>query len=223
MSYDCKPIMRTFLLFIAFCLVWSCENSNKDSDELTLVNPISKKDKYLVEAGRDVESVDSSIMVNPEDLQMIKFKMFPSFLQAHSISYSTTDRELSFFQITQQLFRTDDYYKIPEEEREHHLYLFMKKHSSKNFHTKITEKEEQLILNEWAAFKKAGYKGKMLEGFDGAEFYTSIYEKDTIVLVNTTSPSSHHTKLLAVLLDLSKKYAKDSITQVNIEHLKGYL
>ncbi len=216
--------MRTFLLlFITFCLVWSCENSNKDSEELPLENPISKKDKFLIEAERDVESIDSSIVVNSDDLHMINFKIFPSFFQAHSISYNTRDRELYFFQITQQLFRTDDYYKIPEEEREHHLYLFMKKHSSKNFHTKITEKEEQLILNEWVAFKKAGYKGKRVEMMDGAEFYTSIYEKDTIALVNTTSPSSHHTKLLAVLLDLSKKYAKDSITQVNIDHLKNYL
>ena len=219
-----KPFMRTaLLLIITFCLVWSCENSNKNSDELSLENPISKKDKFLVEAGRDVERIDSSIVVNNDDLQMIKFRIFPSFLQAHSIYYSTADRKLSFFQTTQKLSITDDYYKIPEEEREHHLYLFMKKHSSKNFHAEITEKEEQLILKEWKAFNKAGYKAKILEGIDGAEFYTSIYEKDTIVLVNTISPSSHHTKLLAVLLDLSKKYAKDSITQVNIEHLKGYL
>lgn len=99
----------------------------------------------------------------------------------------------------------------------------MKKNSSKNFHQEITPKEEQLILKNWAEFKKAGYKFKNVESLDGAEFYTSIYERDTIVYVNTNSPSNNQTKLLKALFELCEKYAKDSITKRNINYLKGYL
>lgn len=207
-----------FLIFVLLIFI-NCKKDISDSSKET----ISRKDKFLVESDRDVESLDSTIIADFEDLEMIQVRIFPSFDQGHSIRFNKRDRKIEFFQITQKLNRTEDYYRIPEEEREYHLNLFMKKNSSKNFQTEITKEEEELILKEWSKLKQANYKAKKVKMMDGASFYTEIYERDTIALINTNSPSSHHTKLIKTLFDLSEKYAKDSITIRNINRLKEYL
>lgn len=213
-----------FLVLLFFGLI-SCKKEYSMSKNSTsnYVEYSNKKNKRTFETERDVETQDSSIQVNPTDLESIQIRIYPSFAQDHAITYTPKDRNLSFYQISHKLNRTEDYYKIPEEEREYHLYEFMKKNSSKNFHQEITPKEEQIILKYWAEFKKAKYQFKNIEQIDGAEFYTSIYERDTIVYVNTNSPSSHQTKLLKTLFELCEKYANDSITKRNIKDLKGYL
>jgi dissimilatory sulfite reductase (desulfoviridin) alpha/beta subunit len=212
-----------FSIFLLLLFI-SCKDEKQPSQDSSYYEDYSnKKNKRWIESERDVETQDSSIQVDPTDLELIRIRIYPSFAQDHAITYSTLDRKLSFYQISQKLNRTEDYYKIPEEEREYHLYQFMKKNSSKNFHQEITPKEEQIILKYWAEFKKAKYQFKNIEQMDGAEFYTSIYERDTIVYVNTNSPSNHQTKLLKTLFDLCEKYAQDSITKRNINDLKEYL
>ena len=214
------PFIFSFLI-LTICACKKEESQFSDSNSV-VVNS-NKKSKFSVEAERDVESLDSSIKINHSDLQKIRVRIYPSFAQDHALTYNSGKREIAFFQISQTLNRTDDYYKIPEEEREYHLYKFMKKNSSKNFQAVITQEEEQLILKEWFQFKKANYQFKNVETLDGAEFFMSIYERDTIVYANTNSPSSHHEKLIKTLLYLSEKYTKDSITIRNIQSLKEYL
>ncbi|HLV23892.1 MAG TPA: hypothetical protein VKY36_03840 [Moheibacter sp.] len=217
--------MKKILFVLLIITLINCKDRNLNSTENSseIEEFTEKKDKFLVEAERDVESLDSTISIDFKKLQKIQVRIFPSFDQGHSISFDSRDRKISFFQITQNLNRTVNYYKIPEEEREYHLYEFMKNNSSKNFQKEISQEEEQNILKDWATFKKANYQFKNIEQFDGAEFFTSIYEKDTILYVNTNSPSSHQTKLLKNLLDLCAKYAEDSITKRNISSLKEYL
>lgn len=215
---------RFLLAILAFSSIVSCEKkvSKTEKNNVNYVE-INKKNKYSVESDRDVETQDIMIQIDPSEFDRIRMLIYPFFAQDHSITYSVKDRKIGFYQISQKLGRTEDYFNIPEEEREYHLYQFMKKNSSQNFHHEITKEEEQLILKYWSEFKKANYQFKNVEMMDGAEFFTSIYERDTIVYVNTNSPSSHHTKLLGTLFDLSEKYAKDSITKRNIQILKGYL
>jgi hypothetical protein len=216
-----KFIFLVLLFFgLVSCKKESSESKNTSSNYMEYSN---KKNKRWIENERDVETQDSSIQVDPTDLELIRIRIYPSFAQDHAITYTPKDRKLSFYQISHKLNRTEDYYKIPVEERENLLYQHMKKNSSQNFHQEITQKEEQLILKNWAEFKKTGYKFKNVESLDGAEFYTSIYERDTIVYVNTNSPSNHQTKLFKTLFDLCEKYAEDSITKRNINYLKEYL
>lgn len=216
--------IKFLLSILVFSSLFSCErkNSTKENSNHNYIED-KRKNKYSVESDRDVETQDTLIQVDLSEFESIRLRIYPSFAQDHSITYSVKDRKIGFYQISQNLGRTEDYYKIPEEEREYHLYQHMKKNSSKNFHHQITREEEQMILKYWSEFKKANYQFKNVEMLDGAEFYTSIYEKDTIVYVNTNSPSSYQTKLLRTLFEVSEKYSKDSITKRNIEILKGYL
>ncbi|MBA5630448.1 hypothetical protein [Moheibacter lacus] len=213
--------MKNLVLFVLIIL--SFANCREDKTTNSVEQLSYKKDKYLVESQRDVESLDSLIEVENDDLERIRIRIFPSFEQGHSITYSTRDHKIGFYQITQTLNRTEDYYKIPEGKREYHLYEFMKKNSSQNFQHEIMKEEEKVILKHWEAFKKANYQFKNVEMMDGAEFFTSIYERDTIVYVNTNSPSTHQTKLLKTLFELCEKYTEDSITKRNISRLKEYL
>ena len=221
-----KPFMRTLLvLFISFCLAWSCKNSNKDSGELSLENPISKKDKFLVEAERDVESIDTSIVVNPDDFIRIGMNIFPSFDEAHYIDLDFNNQEIAVYQITQtnDLYITNEYFELPNSEKEDYLYQRMKENKTKDFRFTAKKDEINELLDAIKQFKQSKYKVKSVEIFDGSSFYMGIIEKDTIIYLGTNSPSSHQKKFLKKLFDICRNNAKDSITKRNISNLIEYL
>jgi len=221
-----KSFMRTALLLsIVFCLVWSCENSNKDSEELSLENPISKEDKFLIEAGRDVESIDSSIVVNNDDFIRISMEIFPSFDEAHYIDLDFNNQEIAVYQKTQtnDLYITSEYFELPNSEKEDYLYQRMKENKTKDFRFTAKKDEINELLDAIKPFKQSKYKVKSVQIFDGASFYMGIIEKDTIVYLGTNSPSSYQKNFLKKLFDTCQNHAKDSITKRNILRLKDYL
>lgn len=221
-----KSFMRTALLLsIVFCLVCSCENSNKDSNELSLENPISKEDKFLVESGRDVESLDPTIEVNMDDFERIGMEIFPSFDEAHYIDLDFLKREIGVYQKTQtnELYISGEYFELPNSEKEDYLYQRMKENKTKDFRFTVNKDEINEILDAIKPFKQSKYKVKSIEILDGASFYMGIIEKDTIVYLGTNSPSSHQKNFLKKLFDICQNHAEDSITKRNISNLKGYL
>lgn len=111
--------MKILSLSLFILLFISCKENSSQSDNTTLISfpeQSQKKDKRFVENERDVETQDSSIQVDPIALELIRIRIYPSFAQDHAITYTPKDRKLSFYQISHKLNRTEDYYKIPEEE-----------------------------------------------------------------------------------------------------------
>lgn len=215
--------MKYALFFGLIFLVLSCKKD--ESPDYSIKDSSTQKDKYLIEAKRDVESLDSTILVNSDDFIRIRLDMFPSFEEAHSIDLDFNDKEVRFFQTTQNksLYITNEYHKLPKNQKEEYLYNEMKLNESVNFDFRLNQKEIEELVNSLKYLKQSKYKTKMVEMFDGASFYMSINEKDTIVLMGTNSPSSHQRNFLNKLFEICQIHTNDSITRRNIERLKEYL
>ena len=216
------PFIFSFLI-LTICACKKEESQFSDSNSV-VVNS-NKKSKFSVEAERDVESLDSTISVNLEDFVRIRLDMFPSFDQAHSVNIDFNDKKLEFFQITQNksLYVTNDYLKLSGDLKDDYLYQQMKINESENIHFTLSKNEVQKLVNSLKYLKQSKYKAKIIEVIDGAAFYMSIYEKDTIVLMGTNSPSSHQRNFLYQLFNIIQNRKKDSITIRNIQSLKEYL
>ncbi len=213
-------------LIILFCL--SCHNSDESNPSTvpnSPIDPSKKKNKFLVESGRDVESLDTTILVDPEDFLRINLTMFPSFDEAHSINLDLIDKEISVYQMTQtnDNYITSEYFKLKNEEKDDYLYQQMKANKTKDFHFSLDQNEIKSLQNSLKSLKQSKYKVKSVEMMDGAAYYMSVYEKDTIVFMGTNSPSSHQTDFLIKLFEIVQNHANDSITRRNISNLRGYL
>lgn len=214
-----------FVLLISIQII-SCKNQNQssvDSNETRVST--TKKDKFLVESQRDIESLDSTIEVNIDDFERIGMEIFPSFDEAHYIDLDFLKREIGVYQKTQtnELYISGEYFELPNSEKEDYLYQKMKENKTKDFHFKVNQKEMNDLLNAIKLFKQAKYKVKSVQQYDGATFYMNVYEKDTIVFMGTNSPSSHQKKFLMKLFETVENHAEDSITKRNINRLKEYL
>jgi hypothetical protein len=208
-----------FLALLFFGLV-SCKKEPISKPEK---NPILEKEKYQVEAERDVDSIDPSIQANSDDFKRIGFEIFPSFEEAVRIliDFNANTTELTFMQITQTLdhYLPENFHSMDSVTLVETQYKMMKENRSIDFHSEISEKEKQEILQNLVLFKQANYKSKFKQLNDGMTSYFFVLEKDTIIAVSTNSPSSHQKKLLETVLNITGNHAKDSITKRNIKVL----
>lgn len=213
--------MKIFIFILIFCLLWNCD-SPKTSGEPSLVKQISQHDKYLEEYERDVESIDRSVAFHRDDFERVMIQIFPSFAEGHSVFISLNSKEIRFSQITQRedLYRDATYDSLSKEKRGDYLFQKMKQNKSENFSHKLSRSDVDQLIDELIPLKQAKYKSKMAETVDGTTLFIQIYEKDTIVAFGTNFPSSHLERLILKALEISEKYAQDSVTKANILYLK---
>lgn len=220
--------MKNLVLFVLIILSFANCREDKTTNSVdsgeTRVST-TKKDKFLIESQREVNELETSIEVKDTDFQSVKLFMFPSFDEAHAINLDFIDKKVRFSQITQSLYNNmdDEAFKLDGKKREEYLFKRMISNKSKRIEFEIKPEEEKELISSLKFLKQAKYKFKNVEMFDGANFFMTVYENDTIVFLNTNAPSIHQTKLLKTLFELCDKYAEDSITKRNINRLKEYL
>jgi hypothetical protein len=211
----------TLILILCF---YACKQESHSNTER---NPISENEKYLIEGKRDVDFIDPNIQVHSDDFERIGIELFPSFEEAVRIiiDFKEDNSELKFMQITQTLehYLPENFHSMDSVTLVETQYKMMKENRSIDFHSEISEKEKQEILQNLVLFKQANYKSKFKQLNDGMTSYFFVAEKDTIIAVSTNSPSSHQKRLLETVFNITGNHAKDSITKRNIIDLRNYL
>jgi hypothetical protein len=216
--------MRVYTIIILILCIYACK---QEPHSITERNPILENEKYRIERERDVDSIDPNIQANLDDFEKIGIELFPSFEEAVRIiiDFKEDNSELRFMQITQTLdhYLPESFHSMDSVTLVETQYKMMKENISIDFHSEISEKEKQEILQNLVLFKQTDYKSKFKQQNDGMTSYFFVAEKDTIIAVSTNSPSTHQKKLLESIMKITEKYAQDSITKRNIINLKGYL